>query len=65
MVYITSGSICKELINSYLEENDCNDKLTKLITHDNLMDRCEVYNSEIEVKKRYTELTNKQFRFNV
>jgi len=64
--YITSGSICKELIEKYIEDNGSNEKFNKLITHSNLMDRCEVFDTEEEVKNRYTELTGKHLgpRFN-
>jgi len=55
--YITSGSTCKELIDKYIEENGSTEKLNKLITHNNLMDRCEVFTEKEEAKNRYTELT--------
>ena len=57
--YISSGSICKEFIVKHIEENGTNDKLNKLITCENLMDRCEKYDSLTEIKNRYTELTGK------
>ena len=61
--YITSGSICRELIKKHIDDNGTNEKINKLITHNNMMDRCEVFDTIEGVKNRYTELSGKELTY--
>ena len=55
--YITSGSICRDLL--YGDETD---RIKLLYNNENLMDRCEIFNSLEECNERIKKLTNNDFQ---
>jgi len=57
--YITSGSICKELVLG--EEYNNSQHNIDLLYNNEMMDRCELFNNIEECKKRIKDLTNLDF----
>ena len=55
--YITSGSICRDLL-----YDDDSDRIKLLYNNENLMDRCEIFNNLEECNERIKMLTNIDFQ---